>query len=247
MSKQKGFSLIELAIAISVIALLIAVTFTGSELLKGSELKTITAEVEEMKGALKAFDDVYKGLPGDITNASSYWTTANGDGDGFIDAETTNEPFAALQQIAFAGMIKTTEPLTGTWGTGFILNLPAIAGNVIPSKSNRAGTFIYAKCCSGTDYARTISFNNHISISSINTNDDYRNGALTPVEAKNLDTKMDDGIPDYGFVGGSGNYATPYSALTCYSGTGATSTYQSANATYKDLEGCQMQFAYDWN
>ncbi len=245
---DKGFTLVELSIVIVIIGLIIGGVFKGSELLKNSELKAFVSEVNEYKAAVTTFKDIYKYLPGDMVGATTYWASAaDGDGDSTIDAETSNEPFSAMQEMQLAGLIDGN--FTGTWGTGFTPSTATLSGNIPVSSTGRAGAMIYIKCCSSTDYARTISFNNYVNIFSIyTTNNDYRAGIVTPIEANNIDTKIDDGIPDYGFVGGSGSYTgAAYAATGCYSGTGATSTYDTAVAGNKNAYNCQMQFAYDWD
>lgn len=247
MHKKSGFSLVELSIVMVVIGLLVGGTLAGQSLIRSARLKTLVSEVNKYKASLNQFKISYSGLPGDIKNASSYFTGAtNGDADDTIDAETSNEPFAAMSQLAAAGFIEGT--FTGSWGTGFTAQSTASSGNTPTSSSGVEGALIYIKCCSGTDYARTISFNNHVSVFAINTNTAYRSGVLTPIEAMDIDKKTDDGIPDFGLVGASGSYnGTNYVATGCYSGTGKTSTYDSAVAANKDKTYCQMQFAYDWD
>lgn len=247
--KQKGFSLVELSIVLAVVALIIAATLKGSELIKAAELKSIIAEVDNYKAATAQFNLTYKGLPGDINNAVSYWSsTANGNNNGYIDDESTgtpNEAFRALEQLVLAKIIDGN--FTGTWGSAFVLASVDVQGNVPVSDSSRTGVFVYMKCCASTDYSRTTTFKNHVNVASIYaSNTAKRAGALSPVEAKSIDDKVDDGIPDYGFVSGSGSYTgAAYAATGCYSGTGTTSLYETGNATYKDANGCQMQFAYD--
>lgn len=248
-----AFTLIELAIVISIIGLLVAATVAGISLLESAESRGLLSEVQKLRSSVANFQEVYRGLPGDISNATSYWSTsANGDGDGTIDAETSNEPFRALEQMNLAGLIEGAYAgFAGTWTIatvdGFSLSKSEKTGNVIGSAA-RDGAALYVKCCSTTDYSRTIDFNNHVSVFSINSTITKRSGILTPVEALAIDTKTDDGKPDTGLVGGSGSWSgSAYVSTGCYSGTGSSSAYLSADATYKAQFGCQMQFAYDWN
>lgn len=241
MNWQKGFTLIEISIVLLIIALLTGAVLQGSEMIRSAELRSMITKVEEHKSAISQFQELYEALPGDMTNATDYWSaSANGDGDTTIDIETSNEPFRALEQLYLAELIEGS--YNGAWGSGF-----AIGSNI--GELSRSGVSIYAKCCSTTDYARTLDFNNHINIFTVySDDDDFRAGAVSPIEAQNIDDKIDDGIPDFGFVGSSGSYTgLAYAATGCYSGTGSTSTYLTANATYKDADGCQMLFAYDWD
>ncbi len=243
----QAFTLIELSIVITIIGLIVGATFVGADLINNSETKTLLSEVQKFKSSITQFQTLYKGLPGDVSNAQSYWpSSANGNGDGQIAAETSNEAFRALQQLYLANLVDGAYySISGTWGTGFVLADAVTTGNIISSKA-RQDVGIYIKCCSSTDYSRSITFNNHISVSAPSGTKRY--GAFTPIEAKEIDQKIDDGVPDTGLVGGSGNWTgAAYAATGCYSSTGSSSTYDTAVAANNKMRYCQMQFAYDWN
>lgn len=246
---NKAFTLIELSIVIVIIGLLVAGVLTGKDLIRASELKTAVNEVIKYKSALQQFDTLYSGLPGDITDATSYWSTsANGDGNGQIAPETSNEAFRAMQQLALANLIDGTYSGTSKNGGASDVLVPStnnVSGNIGALKINGAG--IYVKCCSTTDYSRSLTFNNHVNIFKPSSTAGKRDGIVTPIEALSIDGKMDDGIPDTGFIGGSGVWdGAAYSAGNCYTGTGSSSSYYSADSTKKTLPYCQMMFAYDW-
>ncbi len=250
---KAAFTLVELSISIAIIGLLVSATLIGSAMIANTESKTLLSEVQKLNSSIGTFQALYRGMPGDIANATAYWGgTGNGDGSGKIDAETSDEPFRAVQQLYLAGLIDGAYAgFTGTWVGGFVRGSSAATGNVIGSLG-RSKAVIYVKCCSGTDYfpsTRAISFNNHVNVSSIlATNMEKRAGVLTPIEAYDIDRKVDDGVPDTGLVGGSGSYnGSAYVATGCYSSTGSGSTYDTAIAANKNVQGCQMQFAYDWN
>ncbi|MDB2414279.1 prepilin-type N-terminal cleavage/methylation domain-containing protein [Rickettsiales bacterium] len=245
---SKGFSLLELSIVLVVIGLLFGGILAGKSLARNAAIKSMISEVNNLKSAIGQFKLIYKGLPGDITNATGvngYWSsgTMNGDGDGQIDIETSNEPFAALDQLNLANLLSSV--YAGTWGSGFVLGA-ASGDNVISSKLPQAG--IYARCCSTTDYSRSLDFKNHVNVFAVYTGDATRRmGVVSPVEAYSIDVKMDDGNPDLGFVGGSGSWTgAAYAATDCYTNTGSSATYDTAVANKKNLLGCQMHFAYDW-
>ena len=256
---SRGFTLIEVSIVITIIALLISGVVAGKTLMESAELKSVIAGVNEYKAAVRQFELNYDGLPGDINDASSYFAGVNnGDNDGRIDPEyidgtgivptaQAHEPFEAVRQLVAADIVNIKGNLDGTWGPGFSYTDEIINGNVPYLEDD---VLIYVKCCSNTDdNTRSISFNNHIALFAINSNSNYRDGVFTPLQASNIDSKIDDGIPDNGMVGSGPCWdGSDYETVTpCYTGAGATSSYQVANDAFKNRTGCQMQFAYDWD
>jgi prepilin-type N-terminal cleavage/methylation domain-containing protein len=250
---QSAFTLVELAIAITIVGLLISSILVGSSLIANTESKALLSEVQKLNESVTQFQSLYKGLPGDLPNATSFWPAAviNGDGNGQIATEASNEPFAAMEELLLSGLLDGAyQGFSGSFGSGFVLAGPSVTGNVAGAKS-RAGAGLYVKCCSGTDYARTngLNFNNHVALFSILPgNATKRAGVVTPIEAFFLDQKVDDGIPDTGLVGSSGPFSgANYAATGCYSGAGAASTYDMGVAANKEAKNCQMLFGYDWN
>lgn len=246
---NSAFTMVEMSVVLVIIGLIMGSIFVAQGLLGSSEAKTLVSDVQKLQIAVGNFQGLYKGMPGDIPNATSYWSgTANGDGNGRIAIETSNEPFRGIQQLQLANLLESsyTGGFSGTWGSGFVI-VGTAAGNVI-SANGRDGAGLYVKCCSGTDYSRTIAFNNHINLFAVNSTITKRSGIVTPIEALSIDQKIDDGVPDTGLVGGEGSWnGSAYVATGCYSSTGSASTYDTAIVPNNNSRGCQMLFAYDWN
>lgn len=76
--RRLGYTLLELAIVITVIALLIGGVLVGRALIRNAELQAIVADVSRFKQAAKLFRDKYQYLPGDLPNAASFWGTDSG-------------------------------------------------------------------------------------------------------------------------------------------------------------------------
>lgn len=157
---RAGFSLIELSVVLVIIGLLAGGVVIGQNLIKQAELRSITTDYQKYLTAANAFHDKYKGLPGDLRNATQYWgevsptpatcyttvgvgtQTCNGNGDGMIfsaDAGTTySEIFRFWQHLAISGFIEGD--FTGVaGGGGTIPNLQPIIGQNVPSAA-RTGT-----------------------------------------------------------------------------------------------------------
>lgn len=238
-SQQRGFSLVELSIVLLIISLLIAGVITGKKILRDSELKAMLAQVNNIKTATHEFALLYHRLPGDMEQATDYWPdSANGNHDGRIESEPSDEAFLALQHLALAKFIPKS--YTGAWNNGFELGK-----NIISLQGSGQGMYLH--CCDEDETVRPQARNQHVTVFSVSDGArNIRSGAMTPVEALNMDTKLDDGLPDTGLIWGSGSYgASLYVATGCYRGTGVTATYVSADPAYKDIPGCQMHFQYD--
>jgi hypothetical protein len=207
----------------------------GQQVAEAARLKAMLSEVQNLKTAIGQFEILYKGLPGDIANAERYWPeTQNGNADGEIAPETDDEAFGAIQQLALAGFIDGS--YDGVWSGAF-----TSAGNVVESKLGR-GAMIYVRCC-GDEGESNLEFMNHVNVFSAAAGGSTRAGVFTPEEAMQIDSKIDDGIPDSGLVGANGAFsAGEYRKSGCYTGVGSGAVYDVAaiEAT------CQMYFGYNW-
>ena len=90
MLKQKGFTLIEIAIVLVIIGLLLGGVLKGQELINTARVRALNNSVDGITAAWFSFQDRYRGYPGDYTQASVNLPGApvdgNGDGQVGIDA-----------------------------------------------------------------------------------------------------------------------------------------------------------------
>ena len=80
-NKYNGFTLIELSIVIVIIGLIVAGVVGGQTLVKQAKLRSIITDVQKTQTIINTFFLEYGAMPGDMPNASNYWTGAY-DGDG---------------------------------------------------------------------------------------------------------------------------------------------------------------------
>jgi prepilin-type N-terminal cleavage/methylation domain-containing protein len=110
MQKQKGFTLIEIAIVLVIIGLLLGGVLKGQELINNARVRNVISQQDSIKTAYFSFQDRYRALPGDYAlataNIPGVATGANGDGNGQI---TGNEQVYAWNHMNKAGF------LTGTY------------------------------------------------------------------------------------------------------------------------------------
>jgi prepilin-type N-terminal cleavage/methylation domain-containing protein len=92
LNKQKGFTLVEIAIVLVIVGLLIGGVLKGQEMITNAKLKRVESDNAGIAAAMFSYQDRYLQLPGDDSEAEGRFTiyvaadNANGAGDGTIGA-----------------------------------------------------------------------------------------------------------------------------------------------------------------
>lgn len=225
----KAFSLVELAIVITIMGLIIAATIAGNSLLNTSKLRGVISEIEGYKSAIDSFQQQYNALPGDMNNATSFWTTAqnggtavaNGDGNGQIGItgwQDYTETYYAWNHLTLSKFVPGT--FSGS------SSVPAVPGLQVPASKYLEMVGFAIRYDGGpwgyTDALGRQFANNYIYVGAADsTTLSLGQDVFLAVDAAYLDSKMDDGRPNYGKVLGGHWYGTG----TCTSGTGANMVY----------------------
>lgn len=214
----RGFSLVEIAVVLVIIGLLTGGVIGGRNLLQASRLRSIGTEAEQFVTAVGNFRTQYEALPGDYAKATRVWGTAtcpgtasqgsttiatcDGNGDGVISYD--NESFRIWQHLANGNFIEGTYSgvlgNNGYWWSSVASNSPVarFSDGVVWSASqadNTAGSF------SGRFFRYDLG--NFLHIGKIVSGSWNYDAFLMPLEAWNLDQKLDDGMPGTGKVLGS--------------------------------------------
>ncbi len=71
LGKQKGFTLVELAIVLVIVGLLIGGILKGQQLMENASITATVSQVKAIEAATTSFRDSYGELPGDLTDANS--------------------------------------------------------------------------------------------------------------------------------------------------------------------------------
>ena len=108
-SKQKGFSLVELAVVVSIIGIIISAVIGGKKLYDAAKLRRVSTEIMQYSSAINTFKEEYGYWPGDFPQASNFWSgAANGNGDGVIRFQflVNNEDLYSWDHLENAELIK---------------------------------------------------------------------------------------------------------------------------------------------
>jgi prepilin-type N-terminal cleavage/methylation domain-containing protein len=127
LTKQKGFTLVEIAIVLVIVGLLIGGVLKGQEMITNAKLKRIESDNAGMAAAMFSYQDRYLQLPGDdggattrfnvyfdaVVDGGQAWTDeADGDGDGVIGDGTdwkTDVAFATWAPAVALGVQETSK------------------------------------------------------------------------------------------------------------------------------------------
>ena len=250
---RNAFSLIELSIVLVILGLLVGGILGGQSLIHAAELRSVLTDRDRFVTAINTFRSKYNALPGDMKNATDYWTaqdggdgfgtdctaaasttqaTCNGDGNGKIanmqdyTSANTYESFRAWQHLANAGLVE------GGLSGNIISGNTAYPGRNIPkSKINGAGWHIQSDASSGYlggfFYPGT---DGHFLVLGASQGGGYYNYApvLPAEDAYSIDSKIDDGKPITGAMLIMGDFGSPE---TCSTGTAPNKTYNLGSST----------------
>jgi len=214
--KQAGFTLVELAIVLVIIGLIVGGVLVGQDLIKAATMRKAITEINEVEAGVGTFRAKYNDLPGDLKNPGSYFAAVTnadpavlglGNGDGLIQAITTagggtqtaslgtsGEGGVFFYEIAQAGYIKeamTHVDMADVTTAQASVNLGTFRTSVIGG-----GTMIAPTSAGGRNYLILTGQASGNSVAGVAP----MTAGLTPLQAGDIDTKLDDGAPTTGGV-----------------------------------------------
>lgn len=203
MAAKLGFTLIELSIVLVIIGLIVGGILVGQDLIKAAEIRATVSQLEKYSTAVNTFRGKYNGLPGDLLNATNFGFEARtqagtGDGDAQIESAAGTAGSYAGETSCFWDDLSTigliAEALNGSTVCGASHAVTPV-GNGLPGAKLGRGNFIIVGSLAGVNYWVLTG------VSAVNATGDYAlTRLLTPAEAYQIDSKLDDGAPTSGGV-----------------------------------------------
>lgn len=212
LQKQRGFTLVEIAIVLVIIGLLLFVILKGQEWITSARVRNIADQNSGVQAAYYGFIDRYRQVPGDWNNTNAAQAipgvTTGGNDSGRLDpvgGSDWTEALALWEHMSKAGFIQ---------------------GNYVGGSG--------APTAADTDLAPRNAFNGFLILYRTDDYDDAGTpadrlnlvlGAGIPVNVlRELDLKIDDGLPETGVMrhaltSGATHGATAQSTAACVDGT----------------------------
>lgn len=215
-TKLKAFTLVELAIVLIIVGLITGGVVGAQSLINSANRQAVVKEFKDIELLLRAFKLEYDSLPGDMVDATSFFGTANcgaggsqscnGDGNNLLDGSNgIKEGIVAWQHLKISGI---APELNIDSGVEFDGNTPfyVIGEDLLRSSWNsNSGYLIYWQQPPWSQFTgNMIEFG-------VPTNNSLNRGGpvMNPKDAKNIDLKLDDGLPQQGLLrGDDGSFVT---------------------------------------
>jgi len=257
----QAFSLVELSIVLVILGLLTGGILAGQSLIRAAELRSVITEYNRYRTAVFSFRDKYFALPGDMSNATSFWNlaggsgnntacetaagvvggsgTCNGNANGLVDQSgaSIHEWATAMQHLSYAGLIEGRYYPADPW----------VLETTIPT--SKAGSNAGWVLCS-TDYGNytATSWTNGSPTLKLLLGGSGSGNALCDVtlsaglnsnETWTIDTKIDDGLATTGHLTVSNSYNAGSDCLTDnYTNEKLSSQYE----LNKNRASCRLYF-----
>lgn len=273
-SRTAGFTLLELSIVLVIIGLIIGGILVGQDLIRAAEVRSTVGQVEKYNSAVNTFRTKFDGIPGDMTQASAsyfdlFTMTATpvgmGDGNGLLEGGAAGATDPIGETLVFWRHLSDANLVDGSLGTvsnslivpstGLVTATVTTPSQSLPPSKLSGQSLFIVYSVSGSNYFQLMP------VSTITTGPAYTfsTTGITPIQAFNMDTKLDDGQPNTGIViardtgstngvNGLPSTAATSTPATCEVGataTDTTNTYNRALTTGGTDTSCSVRFRFN--
>lgn len=238
-ANQKGFTLVELAIVLVIIGLIVGGVLAGQDLIKAATIRAATTQLTQYDTGALTFQNKYNALPGDIANATANTnfsttattnTTGAGDQNGMVESVSAANTLCAGTCIAGEAAVFWTQlnkaalisdAVTVNDPTNYALAATGTGTsvpNAVPKSKLGAGAYVTVQANSGLNFYELL---NPTAVTLANGGDTSASfkAAISPLQASQIDSKLDDGSPSTGKVLQIGN-----GTATAEAGSGVKAT-----------------------
>ncbi len=167
MKRTHGFTLLEVALVMSVIALIAAGVLAARSIVRTSQIQAVMGEYQMYSSAIKNFKSKYLALPGDFAGATNLWgevssnckigaatgtKTCNGNGNSLIEFDSTPnyEHIAAWRHLGLSGFI--SQNFSGNTAGSSTCNIDIKGGENAPASKLKGAVWNVGVNQSGTPY-----------------------------------------------------------------------------------------------
>ncbi len=217
--EKRGFTLIELSIVLVIISLIVGGVIGGKSLIKSTTLVSAGNELQSFGVAFNSFGLQYDAKPGDMRDASDYWSsTTNGNGNGLITWHTAggespvhidaNESGIVWEHFVLAELLVEKKLNVGVMGQSRYRHAKKVKNALYLIVNGD----LYGAPTGDGAY-------NAVNMGTLVTGAYPNRGALIPRDMLTIDKKFDDGSPVTGAIVATTAMTPEGATLDCHDGT----------------------------
>jgi prepilin-type N-terminal cleavage/methylation domain-containing protein len=214
--KRAAFTLIEISIVLVIIGLIVGGVLLGQDLIEGARMRAQISQLEKFDSAVTTFKLKYNALPGDVWSPTQFGLgfdcspPNHGNQNGIIEDENGSYPpshtncepvyfFVHLQQAQLISELNNwSSAANSCYNNG---QYSQTIGCQFPEGKVGSGGFLAHSDASGTlGYFFGMSLYDPTVLNPYNITQHTNNPVITPMQAYQLDVKLDDGLPMTGNI-----------------------------------------------